>query len=398
MSSKLYKHVRVKPVSINDDYVVPVSHSDYTNSQSFYQSTRVYAGLFANFVQLLSNKGRLFVVPKEEPKDLSGREGIPVSKFDGVSLSSINRPYNRLFLTSYPKSEIEMLANPFALVTDGSRCLHTFFYQMPMFKLNKQLVELRNRSKLEVLIHRRFVELPGVHGITVFVDKDKADALIEQISNLPLSLKGDGFLVSRQWIDGIKFLTYYGEEVPVPDPVKMAGAARSKGITIARFEQNRVLVKVNDTVLPVHVIMNTQGKRLNKAANIVMSALRLQKYLGMDVEPIDATDVEKLKSRIHETLQRMQTGVLIVDGQEVGEVFVGINKFYFDMTHNTLPRVSRLNIDYVQVEILANALDLDLLDMFPRRDRTEQLQKLFNFASQVNYLSKLKLVEREARL
>jgi len=130
----------------------------------------------------------------------------------------------------------------------------------------------------------------------------------------------------------------------------------------------------------------------------VMSALRLQKYLGMDVEPIDATDVEKLKSRIHETLQRMQTGVLIVDGQEVGEVFVGINKFYFDMTHNTLPRVSRLNIDYVQVEVLANALDLDLLDMFPRRDRTEQLQKLFNFASQVNYLSKLKLVEREARL
>ena len=390
---RFYREVELPSVYIDDDQVYMTTERDYQNRVAYRQAVNVRAGLFANFIKMLGRKNMMFVAPDVElTGNLNCKKSYSLDKFDGVSLSSINKPYSKLVYSSTPKSIIEILMNPFALITDGVRCTHTFLYQMPMCKVSKELVMLRNRSKLEIKRNKIQPELPGVYGFTVFVNKENAGSLLKKITGKNWSLKGDGFLVSRQWLNQIRFIDITGQEHEVPLPVKMQGAARSKGIVLDTYEQNRVLVRVGEQVFPVHVIMNTQGKRKNKAANITASSMRLAKFMGEDVAPIEALNVEELERLAKET--EPIVGTLIVNGEEVGEVIVGINKFLFDVSHQTAPKISKLNIDYVQAEVLVDKLKIPLFDIFPRVSKKQQLTRLLQVVESVDQMRKSLILEQ----
>jgi len=250
-----------------------------------------------------------------------------------------------------------------------------------------------HKSKLE-LTNPKY-ELFGIPGVTVFIDKnDEADEILRQLTGVPLSFDGDGIVISKQWRDQIKVLTTLGEEMSLPDTFKMQGAARSKGITIGKFEANRLLVRVGDQIFPVGVLMNTQGKRKNKAANLTASGMRLRKYLGETLEKIDTMNVPQLVE-LKEKYPVMR-GILILDGQEVGEVAVGINKFYLDLTHNMTPKIAKPHISYVQAQQVFDVLEYPLLDRFEKMDVRPELELHERQVAAVESLvTKLALYRRE---
>jgi len=396
MLVKWYKTVRVKPVWVEGDKVYVLRPNDFASRQSYEQTCNVRAGMFANLLQMYAKKNLFFVTPKRPPMRMSGPT-MSVDQFDGVSLSSINRPFSKLFKKSHKKTLLEIMFNPFALITDGARCTHTFLYHMPIVKVPLELIRLMIKSRLELNINGRIrPEMPGVFGVTVFIDKEKSLEVCRKITGKNFSLKGDGFLVSKQWISSIKVLdadmAQVGkfEEHDMPLPVKMQNAARSKGMTLDTYEQNRVLVKVNNQILPVHVIMNTQGKRKNKAANILASALRLRKFMNEEVPIIPALNEEELIKLTQDP--KLVYGTLIVDGEEIGTVLVGIGKFMFDLSHRTYARISRLNITYTQAEVLMSKLNCNVFKLFPERDVTEELQAMFETAKKLDNIRKVSFV------
>ncbi len=392
-----YKRVTVNTAAIVQDKVVPTTEHDYISAQSYNSARRIYAGMFAGIVSMLAKKNQFFVVPRTELKHELQPNGWDIESFDGLSISSINRPFTRLMPAKHEKCAIERWANPFALITDGTRNLNTFFYQMPIVKLSHNLLRMFHKSKLP--IEKFGHELFGIPGVTVFLDKDNQETnnLIKQITGLPIVLDGDGIIVSKQWQDQITVLTTLSEELKLPKPFKLQGLARSKGITIADFEANRVLVEINGQFLPVDVIMNTQGKRLNKAANIVLSGMRLRKFFGEEIPVIDTTNREQLialKNRYG-----FMTGILWVDGREVGTIVVGINKFYIDLTHNMEVKIAVPNVAYVQSQQIMKALDYPLFDRFPQKEIKpklefidEQLTRLEQLQTYVLKLSNMKEV------
>jgi len=374
MLGGIYRQFKVKTAAIvnlgDKTIVVPTNEHDYLVPQSYRSSSRVMAGMFGPLVQNLSAKNMFFAVPNAELKSRSFSKGYDLDQFDGLSVSSINRPFSRLMASTKDKCSIERWCNPFALITDGTRNINTFLYQMPVVRLSQNLLKMFHKLKLE-LTNPKY-ELFGIPGVTVFIDKgEAADELLEKLLNVPLSFDGDGIVVSRQWKSQIKVLSTLNEEIPLPTVFKMQGAARSKGITIGEFEANRLLVKVGDSIMPVDVLMNTQGKRKNKAANLIASGMRLRKYLGESVERIDTVNVEQLielKSKYP-----IVRGTLILDGNKIGEVVVGINKFYLDLTHDMNPKVAKPHISYVQAQQIFETLDFPLLERFEKRDVRPEL-------------------------
>lgn len=385
---RIYRWVKVNTAAIvelqDKTIVAPTTEDDYKSPQAYRGASRVYAGMFAGIIKWLTKNNMLYVIPRAELKTKTFSKGIDIEKFDGLSLSSINRPFSRLVVSSHEKCGIERWANPFALITDGTRNLNTFFYQMPIVKLSNNLLRLFHKSKLPIkgLGH----ELFGIPGITIFLDKTmpETNKLIQQITGLPISLEGDGIIVSKQWKSQIKVLTDLGEELDLPTTFKMQGLARSKGITIAEFEANRVLIRIGEQIFPVEVIMNTQGKRLNKAANITLSAMRLRKFLGEEIPTIDTANVQQLIELKNK--YKYMTGTLIVDGEEVGKVLVGINKFYIDLTHKMQPKVDSPNISYVQAKQILKAIDYPLLDRFPEKKIDENLKFIEKQIDQVTQI------------
>jgi predicted TPR repeat methyltransferase len=60
---------------------------------------------------------------------------------------------------------------------------------------------------------------------------------------------------------------------------KLTGVARSKGMVIQEFEKDlyaKITVGDREMFLPIHMIMNTQGKRKNKLAEFGLSTLRME--------------------------------------------------------------------------------------------------------------------------
>jgi len=375
MLGGIYRRFTVKTAAIVDNagkaIVVPTSEYDYKIRQAYRASARITAGMFGPLVSNMSKRGLFYAIPRAELKSKTFTKGFDLDRFDGLSLSSINRPFSRLIVSDQEKSSIERWCNPFALITDGTRNLNTFLYQMPVVKLSKSLLNLFHRSKLELSTPK--YELFGIPGVTVFLDKnDEADAILEKLTGVPISLDGDGIVTSRQWRKQIKVMTTLNEELDLPETFKLQGAARSKGITIGSFEANRLLVKVADHILPVDVVMNTQGKRKNKAANMTAAGMRMRKFLGEVVDRIDTTNIEQLIA-LKEKYPVVR-GTLVLDGEEIGEVVVGINKFYLDLTHNMTPRIAKPHISYIQAQQVFDVLDYPLLSRFEKRDVHEDLE------------------------
>jgi hypothetical protein len=383
----IYKWVNVNTAAIiqhgDKTFVVPTNKEHYEIEQAYKSSSRIYAGMFAGILKMFNDKKQFFNIPRAELKKGLNVKGYPIDSFDGLSLSSINRPFTRLFVSKNDKAVIERWANSFALITDGTRNLNTFFYQMPTVKLSKRLLNMFHKSKIKIdkLNH----ELFGIPGVTVFVDKDnpETDKFLYDLLGMPISLKGDGLIVSDNWMNEIKVLTDLKEELDLPEVVKMQGLARSKGITIARFRKN-VKVRVMGQEFDVDVIMNTQGKRKNKAANITLSGMRMRKYLGEEIETIDTANIEQLIELKNK--YRILTGELIVNGEVIGIVPVGINKYYIDLTHDMNPKISVPNLSYVQAENIYEAIDYPIHKRMIKRKIKDDLEKRQN---QIEQLEKI---------
>jgi len=314
---------------------------------------QMYAGMFGPFVRSMSMKGSFLIVPRNAEGQIIKK--MPLNKFDGLSLSSINRPYSRLgrLVPGESKSRVEQGFNPVALITDPVRATNTFLTQMPVVRLSDRRLRMFHASKLSIEWPEKISnEFFGIPAVTVFMDKGhQSDEVLRKITGQPLSFEGDGFVVSRKFIDSIEYLEF-DDNKPVAfkklkTPVKMQGLARSKGITTGFFDGLEVTIPEFQVTMPVDVLMNTQGKRLNKVANLSLSAMRLRKYLGQQMPAIRSADFEWLQS--HDWNQYLVTGYIHVAGVEY-KVLVGINKFYIDLTHRMSPKVAKASLHYVQAQ------------------------------------------------
>lgn len=363
----VYKWYDVNLATFDDSgnvYQITLEDIDPADLQAYASASRLRAGMFGKLVEKLSRAGMFYVVPRFAPKKKTIRIG-HIDEFDGVSLSSINRPYSKLIRSKHLKSSIERWANPFALITDGVRNIHTFLYQMPTVVLSDELRRMFVKSRLPIKQFK--YELFGIPAFTVFVDKDNEEVnkLLREITGIPVSLDGDGFVVSKAWTEQIQLLTNFGEIVPLPSVFKMQGPARSKGIVIATFDMP-LTVEYRGMTLPVHVIMNTQLSRKNKAANITAAAMRLRRFMGEEIEEIDTTDVNQLVALKNK--YKFETATLHV-GNRKFEVLFGISKYYIDLTHRFAPKIANANIQYVQAKQIYEVLDYPLLSRFTFRKK-----------------------------
>ena len=367
---KIYKRFLAKTAFIKDEMVYATSEDDYKIKNAYRAASKFYAGMFGYMMQMLSKKNLFYIIPRTEIENADylvakGNTLGNVQSFDGLSISSINRPWSRIMRTSTEKCAIEQWVNPFALITDGTRNINTFLFQMPVTKLDNSLLDMYHKSKLPVKGFGH--ELFGIPGITVFMDKSsKTDELVESITGMPISLEGDGLVVSPSWAKKISVFDHESHKyVDLPFPFKGQGVARSKGITIAKIKE-KVEVEVNGKRYPVDVIMNTQGKRKNKVANIVASGMRFRKYNGETIKEIDTRNKEQLTSIAKE--YSPITGILYVNDQPVGQVVVGINKFYIDLTHNMQPKIDKSRINYLQAQTISKLLEYPGLDRMVKID------------------------------
>jgi len=361
-----YRWFNLKSSRIQDDRVEVLD-----------QPFKVYAGMYGPFVSMMSRKGSFFVVPRNP----EGRvvKTMPVEKFDGLSLSSINRPYSRLarLVPGETRSRVEQGFNPVALITDPVRATNTFLTQMPVVKLSDQRLKMFHKSKLEIeWPEKKSTEFFGIPGVTVFLDKGPdSEELLKRLTGQPLSFAGDGFVVSRRFIDSIQYLEFEddkpGEFRSLKTPVKMQGLARSKGITIGFFDQLEVAIPEFNVSMPVDVVMNTQGKRLNKVANLSLSGMRLRKFLGQQMPTIKSTDIQWLTS--HDWNQYLVTGYIQV-GATAYQVLVGINKFYIDLTHRMSPKVAKASMHYVQAQEIYQAEKFVPASRYFKEDVTSDLE------------------------
>ncbi len=360
--------------------MVEESNYGYYDKKSFNSASKVKAGLFARYINHLSKSGKFYTVFDREPKKRESLNQIGElsderSDFDLLSLSSINTPGTKIVKKDNPqieKCEIELMFNPFGLITDAVRSTHSFFYSMPIVKLSDERLRMFHRSKLP-LVHGKY-EFFGIPAVTLFLDKDSKESeyILDELTGVPLSLAGDGFVVNENFVKDITLLYYEDDnletkkkplEMPLEYPFKLQGVARSKGMTIGKIKSeysDKLVAKFEiagkEYELKIDIIMNTQKKRLNKVANIVASQIRLRRYFGEEIEPIDQYDKETLKKIVENWKDNIVTANIYLGEDYLGQALVGINKYYLDLQQNFEPEIKLSAVRYSQIEALRSVI------------------------------------------
>lgn len=373
---KFYKFVNGNTAVIKNETVYSTAASNYGSKQQYDMVRRIQTGHFEGLIKYLINKKRLYVVTKDHKMPIVNSNGMKaigkINEFDGVSISSPNKPWGKIARKVYDKANVEIMFNPFALITDATRNMATFIYKHPVIK-NEDAARLMARSRLELRLSKNSrirKEMPGVPGVVVFVDSNE---FLQFITNKPFSWAGDGIVVTEHFLNSFKVKEVEtGEYVDIPFPFKMQGVARSKGMTIAKVARN-IEIRYNGITLPVDVIMNTQSGRKNMIANLVASGIRLRKYAGEEVDVIPAYDKDALKEIADK--YGYVTAPVFVDGVKIGQAIVGIGKFYFDLTTRTKPRIAKAYISYPQVNAIQKLIGFRLNARVVKKDREEAFLK-----------------------
>lgn len=309
----------------------------------------------------------------EHVKSLSAQDRIRASiatldTLDVLSFSSVNRPMSLAVpkLASHRRNLIEYLVNPFAHFTELKRSSHTAFFVHPVCWQERRPVRLRLRVDGVTR-----PELPLIQATVLMLDHTdpETDVFLNYITGLPVSLSGDGYVVSSNWektvhIDGFDL----SENV-----YKLQAPGRAKGIKIGEFD--KCFAPFNGRWIPIDVIQNTQGKRKNKLACIVAACMRLLQSEGVDMPVIDIEQALDEKF-IQDVLDKCRVQINFPFGGKMHTItgYVGIQKFFIDNSMDYNARIDGVAVDYAQAKIVEQILGLDkAIDRLPMQPENQEL-------------------------
>jgi len=289
---------------------------------------------------------------------------LDISEVDMVSFSSVNRPLSVMVLKD-PKlrrNELEYLLNPFAQFTELKRSTGSMVFVHRTVQVGRKPVRL-----MVELDGKLRPEIPLVQG-TVLILKEtdpNVDEFLQALTKLPVTLTGDGYIVSD------KFDRSIGKTMD--EVYKLQAPGRAKGIKLCSFEE--LIVRHNGKDVEIDVIQNSQGKRKNKLASIVAACLRYYSYrTGKQIvvkatEPLDEKFIDEVLSYCAVKVPYE------VDGEvKYVEGLIGIQKFLVDDSVDYNCRIGPVAVDYAQFVFLQECHGVrDKFDRLPRSQEARVL-------------------------
>ncbi len=282
---------------------------------------------------------------------------VPHQLTDPISMQSPNivgatvslRPYGH---TNTPLQE---WFNPWAAGTDAIRVVNSYGAKAPTLVIDAnshganqvaqtvEYIQKINKEKHKQLLR---IHIPGVYDqdintteaegliIPMLVLPEKDQRLITNLLGTNLNLAGDAYMLQKQLFEQLRIVKRgpFGElqYEPVPDPLKLTGIARSKGMVTFKFDREIKVKLADGTEIYIGGVINTQGKRKNKLAEFGLGQLRAYKYiygerqLDKVLRKIDVTQpvvfdalTEEISAKISSTMLNKLTGqILVKEGDE----------------------------------------------------------------------------------
>lgn len=297
----------------------------------------------------------------------------PRNFLDPISLQSANDigSIQTIKFPSENQQQIQNIINPFQNITDNIRAVTTYVGKEAMFQISKRRLKRFNIQSATQLQNLNFDviansmrnqefqfeqvnlgdfikikspyskyfntpgedidtthEMPGTFfAITAVLDKDvqAQRKVFNEIGAGQLVLEGDAYVLSKKISKQIKVLERdeFGRvfQKDKPEMYKLTGVARSKGMVIQEFEKDlyaKITVGDREMFLPIHMIMNTQGKRKNKLAEFGLSTLRMEQFKNIvqgneEQIEIDTQQFNKLQSVVENVTERVTQGFDLSD-------------------------------------------------------------------------------------